>query len=201
MWRHKNPSLFWGVSFPTSPLILHFHTYFYDVTRDILGFHSMTTYQEESWSQKMGRVRVQERSRWVCSSCSCMKKVCQTNTFFKQSFSTIRVGLFVCPYVRLSVCEGLLFSLIYTCYNCSIDFKLCMMIHVTVRYNLKSLPESPYVHLKHVDFLVLTINFMWYSYAFHLISGIMIPRTARYNLYYNIYLVNALCQIKSRKVN
>ena len=59
-------------------------------------------------------------------------------------------GRSVCP-------EQLALSLIQTYQNCPIDFNLCMMIPIPVRYDLgtlHSLPESPYVHKNNSIFLV-----------------------------------------------
>ena len=67
------------------------------------------------------------------------------------------------------------------CHNCPIDFKLCMMIPITVRYDigsvatLYSLPERPYVHSNHADFD--TKKLYCIIYPIHLVFGIMIPRT------------------------
>ena len=62
------------------------------------------------------------------------------------------------PSVRPSIRNGQLFTFIWACYNCPIDFKLCIVIPIVVRYDLESvetlisLPECPYVHFKHAHF-------------------------------------------------
>ena len=90
----------------------------------------------------------------------------------------------VCLYARI---EKLL-SLIQTCLNCPTDFKLGMVISVTVRCDLESVATlqsllvSPQVYQNMLILNLFDNTFLLNDIvSIYLIFGIMIPMTTRYN--------------------